>query len=222
MTSTESRQRAGMERFDSIAAAWDDNPGRVAIARAVAQAITQAVPLAGTERALELGCGTGLLTALLARGLGRVTAADNSRGMLDVLRRKLAELDIRNVEALETDLSRHMPAGPFDLVFSSMTLHHVEDVAALLRRVFGSVAPGGRVAFADLDREDGSFHSPDVPDVMHHGFEREQLARWLGAAGFADAQVRTAHVIRRPGPDGSMREYPVLLATARRGDGAAA
>ncbi len=216
MTSVRTPGRASVERFDSIAGAWDDNPTRAAIARAVAGAIVEAVPLGGTERAMELGCGTGMVTALLAADLGQVLAVDSSGGMLDVLRRKLRELGIPNVEPLEADLAQRMPAGPFDLVFSSMTLHHIEDVAGLFARVHDRLAPGGRVAFADLAREDGTFHADDVPGVMHHGFDPAELLRWLRAARFVDAQVRIAHVVRKSRADGSARDYPVLLVTARR------
>ena len=216
MTEPLTTSRANAARFDVVAAKWEEDPTRTGIARAVAEAILETVPLAGTERAMEFGCGTGLVTGLLAPSVGHLLAMDNSAGMLDVLRRKLPELGIANVEPMEADLAQQMPAGPFDLVFSSMTLHHIEDVAGLIARVYAVLAPGGRIAFADLDKEDGSFHGAEVPGVMHHGFEAAELTRWLEDAGFADVRVRTAHRIRKSREDGSTREYPVLLVTARR------
>jgi ubiquinone/menaquinone biosynthesis C-methylase UbiE len=207
---------ANAERFNSIAATFDDNPKRVDLARAVASAILDAVPLTGRERAMELGCGTGLVTALLASNLGCVLAVDGSGRMLDVRRRKLHELELQNVEPLEGDLANQLPTGPFDLIFSSMTLHHIEDVKELFVRIFSRLGQGGRVAFADLALEDGTFHPEDVPGVMHHGFEATELLRWLETAGFVDLQVRTAHVIKKTRADGSTREYPVLLVTAQR------
>jgi ubiquinone/menaquinone biosynthesis C-methylase UbiE len=207
---------ANAERFDSIAATFDDNSTRIALARAVASAIIEEIPLDGGERAMELGCGTGLVTALLASNLAHVLAVDGSAGMLDVLRRKLHDLGIQNVESLEADLANQMPKGPFDLIFSSMTLHHIEDVERLFVRIYDQLAPGGRVAFADLALEDGTFHAEDVPGVMHHGFEAAELLHWLEAAKFVDLQVRTAHVIEKTRADGSMREYPVLLVTGQR------
>jgi SAM-dependent methyltransferase len=216
MTEPHATSRASAAHFDAVAAGWEDDPSRTALARAVAGAILESVPLAGAERAMEFGCGTGLVTGLLAPSVGHVLAADNSAGMLDVLRRKLRELGIGNVEPLEADLARRMPAGPFDFVFSSMTLHHIEDVAGLIARVHDVLAPGGRIAFADLVKEDGSFHAPDVPGVMHHGFEAAELTGWLEAAGFSDVRVRIAYRIRKTRADGSTREYPVLLVTAQR------
>jgi ubiquinone/menaquinone biosynthesis C-methylase UbiE len=208
--------RANVERFNSIAATFDDNPARIELARAVGSAILDGVPLTGRERAMELGCGTGLVTALLAPSLGHVLAVDGSAGMLDVLHRKLKALGIRNVESVEADLANQVPPGPFELVFSSMTLHHIADVEGLFIRIYDRLAPGGHVALADLALEDGTFHAEDVPGVMHHGFEPAELLRWLETAGFVDLQVRTAHVIKKTRADGSTREYPVLLVTGQR------
>lgn len=216
MTDPHMTSRANVTHFDTVAATWEDNPLRTALAQAVANAILETVPLAGTERAMEFGCGTGLVTGLLAPSTGHVLAIDSSPGMLDVLRRKLQQLGIGNVEPREADLAQQMPAGPFDFVFSSMTLHHIEDVAGLVARVYDALAPGGRIAFADLVTEDGSFHAASVPGVMHRGFEAAELERWLEDAGFADVRTRIAHRIGKTQTDGSTREYPVLLVTARR------
>lgn len=206
---------ANQARFDNVARSWDEDPRRVDLARAIAQAILEAVRPVGTERALEFGAGTGLVTALLAPTLGEVLAVDNSAGMLDVLERKREELGLSNVRSERCDLSRELPEGPFDFVFSSMTLHHIQDVPGLLARLADILAPGGRLALADLDREDGSFHG-DMEGVAHHGFERAALERWLRAAGLEDVAIRTAHVMRKTVADEQPREYPVFLATARK------
>jgi trans-aconitate methyltransferase len=145
MTNEQLMSRVNVERFNSIAATFDDNPTRIDLARAVAGAILDAVPLSGRERAMELGCGTGLVTALLAPNLRDLLAVDGSAGMLDVLYRKLKRLGIRNVEPMEIDLANQVPPGPFELVFSSMTLHHIADVEGLFIRVFDRLAPSGRV-----------------------------------------------------------------------------
>lgn len=62
MTETTSRPKRD---FDAAAARWDANPMRVQLATATYRAIAAAVPLTPTMRALDFGCGTGLLTFLL-------------------------------------------------------------------------------------------------------------------------------------------------------------
>jgi cyclopropane fatty-acyl-phospholipid synthase-like methyltransferase len=99
-----------------------------------------------------------------------------------------------------------------DLVVSAMAMHHVADVAALLRALHAHLVPGGRVALADLDAEDGSFHPPGTEGVFHAGFDRAALGAQLAEAGFEDVAFDTATVVEKDG-----RRYPIFLVTARRG-----
>ena len=199
------------DRFDEIAGTWDEEPRRLALASSVAEAIGTAVPLSPALEVLDFGCGTGLVTLALRPRVGRITGADTSSGMLEQLRRKIAAGTLGNVEAVWMDPAQpRLPDGPFDLVVSSMALHHVEDPGPVFRAFLERLRPGGRVALADLDREDGSFHD-DARGVFHLGFDRADVARWLEAAGFVDVAVRLATVDRKNG-----REYPIFLATGRK------
>ncbi|MHB8309742.1 MAG: class I SAM-dependent DNA methyltransferase [Metallibacterium sp.] len=209
-------QDSNRQRFDTIAADWDDSPMRRAMAGGVAAAIAAAVPLQAQWQALEYGCGTGLVGAQLAPRLRHLLACDLSPGMLAVLDEKARAAGLDNLHTRVLDLTREAPpAQRFDLIFSSMTLHHIPDVPALLKVFHGMLVPGGWVALADLDAEDGSFHNPDVPGVAHHGFERAELTRWLQATGFRDISARTAHTAEKTRA-GKTAQYPIFLITARR------
>lgn len=198
-------------RFDQAAATWDDNPVRQALTRAIAGAIRESVPLKRDWSALEYGCGTAALSVLLAGALGRITAADTSAGMLEEARRKLAAAGMGTITPQRLDLTCDAPpSAPFDFIFSAMTLHHVENVAALAATFAAMLAPGGWLALADLLPEDGSFHPSDQP-VPHHGIDPEQLVRAVADAGLANPVWRTIHTVVRNG-----RNYPVFLLTARR------
>jgi hypothetical protein len=78
----------------------------------------------------------------------------------------------------------------------------------------GLLAPGGWLALADLDDEDGSFHS-DPAEVHHHGIDRGWLCTELTALGFAAPTAVTAHTFTRPDADGLPRDYPIFLVSAR-------
>ena len=91
-----------------------------------------------------------------------------------------------------------------------MTLHHVRDVGALLQRFQSLLVPGGLLALADLDAEDGSFHQ-DPRGVEHHGFHRDWIREQLQAAGFPQVEFEIAYEIEKP-----ERRYPVFTATARK------
>jgi len=209
-------QDQNRQRFDAIAADWDDSPTRRTLAAGVAAAIAVAVPLQPHWHALEYGCGTGLVGAALAPRVARLLACDVSPGMLTVLAEKARAAGLDHLQTRVLDLTREpAPAERFDLIFSSMTLHHIPDVPALLHTLHGMLKPDGWLALADLDAEDGSFHRPDVPGVMHHGFDRGMLQAELRAAGCRDVHARTAHTVTKTTADGRERQYPVFLITAR-------
>lgn len=203
-------------RFDQLAAAWDQNPVRVALAKAIGSKISQAVPILKDWRILDYGAGTGLLTLQL-QPLGKsVLAVDSSAGMLKELARKLASAGIKNVNAMQWDLGESpFPERGFDLATSSMTFHHLRDIPLILERLAESLKPGGWVAIADLDVEDGSFHGP-VSDVFHKGFERRQISEWLTKAGFGRVAVTDAHRLDKPSASGQLRNYGVFLAVGQK------
>jgi 2-polyprenyl-3-methyl-5-hydroxy-6-metoxy-1,4-benzoquinol methylase len=105
------------------------------------------------------------------------------------------------------------PAQRFDLIVTSMTLHHVPDTDQILRIFHDLLNPGGYLCIADLDKEDGSFHGPEVD--VHHGFDQTDLGLRAAQVGFADVQFQTVFGITKERESGT-RDYPVFLMTARR------
>ena len=197
--------------FDERAKTWDADPRRLQLAADIFAAVERHVPLRSDWTALDYGAGTGLLTLALAPRVRRILAVDASPGMLDVLRQKAAAAGLGNVETLRADFTRDpLPPGPFDLVASAMTLHHVEDVELLFRKFFELLASGGQLALADLDVEDGSFHG-HAEGVFHSGFDRAVLAKQLAAAGFRGIRFDTAAQTVKNG-----HSYIIFLATARK------
>jgi cyclopropane fatty-acyl-phospholipid synthase-like methyltransferase len=59
-----------MSDFDARAATWDDDPAKGERAQAIADAIVRTAPLSDAMRAMEYGCGTGLLSFMLRPRLG--------------------------------------------------------------------------------------------------------------------------------------------------------
>jgi 2-polyprenyl-3-methyl-5-hydroxy-6-metoxy-1,4-benzoquinol methylase len=200
--------------FDTAAATWDEEPRRVKLAEDMAAAIAGRVPLSKSMTAIDYGCGTGLLTLLIQTHVGRIIGADSSKGMLEVLERKVRDRGLGNVDTLLIDAGAEGPAEErVHLLTCHMTLHHVEDIPALFRRFHEMLLPGGILCLSDLDAEDGSFHS-DATGVFFHGFDRDNLRALLADAGFTDIRDTTASVIKKKSDEGE-REYPVFLITAR-------
>ncbi|MBI1283508.1 MAG: methyltransferase domain-containing protein [Thiobacillus sp.] len=200
--------------FDSKARQWDDNPVFRERGLKIAQAIRQAVPLHREMSALDYGCGTGLLSFPLKDEVGAILLADSSGGMLEVVNEKIASQDVANMTTLQLDLlSDPTPTRTFDLIVTSMTLHHVPDTDHILRVFHDLLNPGGYLCIADLDQEDGSFHGIEVD--VHHGFDRDELGRRTADAGFSDPSFQTVFSIAKQFENGT-RDYPVFLMNARR------
>jgi len=201
--------------FNLAAAGWDEKPQRRLLAAAVAAGISAAIPLSQDMQVLEYGCGTGLVGLQLAQKLGHLTAADTAHGMLLELRKKSMALGIDNVSPVLVPEDRNiLPEAGFELAFTSMVLHHIEDTASLLKQFYFTVAPNGYIAIADLEKEDGSFH--DNPNgIAHQGFDRPSLVQQLSQLGFVDIKDQTIHTIRKERGSG-FADYPVFLITGRK------
>jgi ubiquinone/menaquinone biosynthesis C-methylase UbiE len=200
-------------RFDDAAATWDDDPGHEKRQLAVAQAIKKAVNLSPKMSALDVGGGTGRLSILLANLVGSVVVTDPSAGMVQVARERIEQAGLSDrLRAVQADLTTDRLDGAYDVVWSSMALHHVPDLDGLLRSVAGLLVDGGRLCIADLEEDpDGAFHADKVDFDGHHGFDRRQLAERLARAGFVDVSFVDATSVLK-----NDREFGVFLCTATK------
>jgi tRNA (cmo5U34)-methyltransferase len=111
-------------------------------------------------RVLELGCGTGNLSLLLSAKLptAAFTFVDGSEEMVSLTRSRIEGTTRRAARPEEFIASKFenlsFPKGSFDLVVSSISLHHVEDKGKMYQSVQTFLHPGGRFCFADQLRGD--------------------------------------------------------------------
>ena len=125
------------------------------------------------RRVLELGCGTGNLSLHLVTALpgARLMLVDGSEEMIDLVRSRIGESKSSSSQRVEYHVARFeeldFPKESFDLVVSSISLHHVEDKARLYARIHSMMRAGGRLCFADQMRGE--------PDANH----RVNWERWL-------------------------------------------
>ncbi len=111
---------------------------------------------------LEIACGTGKWTALLAEFADRVTALDSSPRMLERSREKVAGDRVRHVLA---DVFSWEPDAAYDVVFFAFWLSHIppDRFDAFWEFVHRSLGSGGRVFFVDEGRHEHWFEEP-LPD----------------------------------------------------------
>lgn len=169
---------------------------------------------------LDLGAGTGLFSAMVAARLpdARIHLVDVSDAMLAEARRRFADKPASSVAFEARDYADGGLGGPWDLVISALSIHHLADDAkrSLFARVFEALRPGG--LFVDADQVLGPTPAAETryrklwdEAVLGSGLDRREYERavermrhdrcaplekqldWLRAAGFAEVDCAFKH-----------------------------
>ncbi len=147
-----------VSHFDAIAGEYDETLPAHIVEHYLTKRTRYIVAQCPRGSGLDVGCGTGTLAArLVAAGL-KMTGADPSPGMLEVMRRRAPE--VAAVEASGTALP--FTDDSFDLVLTVAALHHIAEAGAVrqtLREMTRVATPGGRIIVWD--------HNPRNPYWRH-------------------------------------------------------
>jgi tRNA (cmo5U34)-methyltransferase len=140
-------------------------------------------------RFLDLGAGTGLLSAFLLEALpeARATLADLSEPMLAQARGRLAAKLVQ-CSFLVADYTAGLPDGPFDAIVSGLSIHHLEDTAKqnLFARIFAALRPGG--VFVNADQVVGE--TPAIAQRCRDEWMQAVRASGISPEALAAAQSR--------------------------------
>ena len=185
-----------VDNFAHKSKSWDMKSRRVQNAKGIAEHIVKNAKLESHMKIMDFGAGTGLLSYFIAPYVETIVAVDNSPSMLEVFKEKADEFECKT-KVLELDLSKDDLDEKFDGIISSMTIHHLEDTKELFQKLYNLLEGNGFIAIADLDTEDGSFHS-DNTGVFHYGFEREKLEAIAKEVGFKNIRFALASTINKP------------------------
>jgi len=195
-----------VSNFDTRAESWDKKDRRIVNAKAIANAIKTSVMLTQKMEILDFGVGTGLLGFEIAHDVKRVYGVDTSEGMIENLKKK--NTPQLTIIPLCQDIIDKPLTQKFDGIISSMTLHHIENIELLFERMYALLKTKGFIALADLEEENGTFHS-DSSSVFHFGFNDKELSTIAQKSGFKDINIQTVNTISKPHGD-----FKVFLLTA--------
>jgi len=209
--------RAGAERLAVLARSW----------HATTTALLGRVGLAQGMRCLDLGCGGGDLTLVMARRVGPHGAAvgvDMDEEKLALARESAAEEGLTNITFRAMNVYDWTEPGAYDLVYCRNVLQHLSRPVDVLRAMWAGVRPGGVLVVDDADFE-GSFCWPPNDG---HAFWRERYQQTLTANGgdpwsgrkllgrfvAAGAPVPELAVVQRIDNEGEGKSMPYLTIEA--------
>jgi predicted TPR repeat methyltransferase len=186
------------DHFKDRASTWDKGSTRVNGALTIAKAIEEKIELKDTMDIMDFGVGTGLLGFEIAKHVKKVYGVDTSAKMIEQLNEK--NTPSLHVEGIIQDIVKNPLDKTFDGLVSSMTLHHIQDLKLFFQTIYKNLKNGGFIAIADLEKEDGSFHS-DNTGVFHFGFERDELKEIVSSCGFKNIEIKNINTIKKPHSD---------------------
>ena len=201
--------------FDKKAKDWDDNR-RIQRSKVIAEKIIDYVNLQENFSGLEFGCGTGLISLNLYDKLDKITCIDTSSGMIKQLEDKVAEHNLDKITVTQLNINDdHDLQSEYDIIYSSMSLHHVTSLEETLQNFYDLLQDGGQLCIVDLDKEDGSFHSQESNFLGHNGFEQKELSQLLEQVGFNNVISETFYKDERSIGNRNI-EYSLFIMKAQK------
>lgn len=169
--------RKSQKYFESIRQNWNKIRQNLFPENILDQIMQYLDPVSG-KRVLDLGCGSGVVSAQSA-SLGKdVIGVDINKGMLEELSLVKHSLGLDRLHLIRGNITR-LPLKNIqvDEIFLTLVLHHVADPQVLLQKISRLIRPEGHLIVVEYDRH----RNRSFADIMHDlwmGFEPELIRQW--------------------------------------------
>ena len=108
-----------------------------------------------------------------------IDGLDNSTSMIEVYNEKSNKIGMKNIKGFVHNINEQdLQKEKYDLIVTNMTMHHIKSTQDFISKLTYSLKPNGYLAIADLQTEDGKFHS-DNTGVEHFGFEFDKITEYF-------------------------------------------
>lgn len=174
------------DKFEMIANIYD-TPERIQIAKVSSDAIREYIVDAKSKNAIDFGCGTGLVGMNLINDFRSMLFLDTSPNMINQIRQKISNLNIRNADTMCFDFEKEgLSDLRADYIFMAQVLLHIDDHESVLSRLFDVLNEGGHLVIVDFNKNENI-----VSDIVHHGFHQDELSDMMTKMGYKNIQSNT-------------------------------
>lgn len=174
------------EKFEMIANIYDTSE-RIQIAKVSSNAIREYLVDAKSKKAIDFGCGTGLIGMNLLNDFNSMLFLDTSQNMINQIKQKISDSNIQNADTLCFDLEKDShPDLHADYIFMAQVLLHINDVELVLSRLYEVLNESGHLLIVDFDKNEKI-----VSDMVHNGFDQKELTDIMTKMGYRDIQSKT-------------------------------
>jgi ubiquinone/menaquinone biosynthesis C-methylase UbiE len=150
----ESTTQPTREWFNDWANEYDNTLGKIKRHHQLLELAVKMSKVKDGERVLDIGIGTGLTSLKFLKAADcTIIGIDNSRDMMDICTDKLDKLGLKDkIECrMMNAVSLDFPKESFDIVASTVSLHHVKNKYPVIKAIHSILKPGGRFVIGDLD-----------------------------------------------------------------------
>ncbi|HYO80731.1 MAG TPA: methyltransferase domain-containing protein [Bryobacteraceae bacterium] len=131
----------------------------------------------------DVGAGSGYFTLRLSKRVGptgKVAAVEIQPEMMAILRRRISQEKLQNVEAyLSSETDPRLPKNSMDLILMVDVYHEFSQPQVMLRKMKEALKPTGRLVLLEYRKED-----PHIPIRVEHKMSVREAEMELGAEGF--------------------------------------
>ncbi|CAM4257661.1 ubiquinone/menaquinone biosynthesis C-methylase UbiE [Paenibacillus endophyticus] len=174
--------------FEAMANGYDTSE-RIQIANIASNAIREFIENGKDKRAIDFGCGTGLVGLNLLDAFQHVVFLDTSPNMLELINQKVANANVLNAETICFDFEAGARSDLHaDYVFMAQVLLHIKEIEPVLSRLYEVLNPGGHLLIVDFDKNENV-----ITDMVHNGFDQGNLIALLSKIGFKETKSKTIY-----------------------------
>lgn len=174
------------DKFEKMANIYDTSE-RIQIAKVSSDAIGEYLVDSKSKKAIDFGCGTGLVGMNLLNDFKSILFLDTSQNMINQVKQKISDANIQNADTLCFDFEKEGQSVIHgDYIFMVQVLLHINDVELVLSKLYDILNVGGHLLIVDFNKNEEI-----VSDMVHNGFDQVKLTDIMTKIGYKDIQSKT-------------------------------